>query len=136
MSLNYQKALPRDSGTGEAMQAYPAPRLSLREIVSENAATSSVVTLNDNTTAIEVTAVGSTGFIKWIPTTNTNPSVISAAGTADYDHVIPAGTVRRFVVPQESIGVSSMSGANVMNGCYQRVAWKTGGIGSILSSEF
>ena len=136
MAINYQRPLPHDSGTSEVLQEFPAPFLAVREIVSENAATSSVITLDDRTTSIEVAAVGSTGFIKWIATTDTQASIISAAGTADYDHVIPAGTLRRFVVPQERAGITSIAGANIANGCYQRIAWKTGGVGSILSSEF
>lgn len=136
MAIPYQPNLPHDRGSGEALQEFPAPILAVQERVSENASTSSVITLSDRTTMLEVAAVGSTGFLKWIASTDTTASVISAAGTADYDHVIPAGTIRRFVVPQERAGIPSIAGANVQNGCYARVAYKTGGIGSILTAEF
>lgn len=137
MSLNYQRALPRDASTNEALQAYPAPIVAIQSRTSENATVSSAISLTDRTTALEVTAVGATAALKWIPTTSTNPSVIGIAGaTANYDHIIPAGTMRRFVVPQERAGVSSIAGANISNGCYQRVAYITLGIGSVLSSEF
>ena len=137
MAINYQRPLPHDRGSGEALQEFPAPFVAIQERVSENATTSSAISLSDQTTMLEVTAVGSTGFLKWIGTSNTNPSVISIAGaTADFDHVIAPNTTRRFVVPQERAGIPSIAGANIQNGCYQRVAYKTGGIGSILTSEF
>jgi len=118
------------------MQEFPAPVLALQRFSDENAAVSSVISLTDRTVQIEVAAVGSTGFLKWIPTTDTQASVVVGAVNPNYDHVIPAGTLRRFVVPQETQGVSSISGANVMNGLYRRVAYMSGGIGSILASEY
>lgn len=136
MALNYQRPLPKDSGSNEALQGYPAPFVALQARTSENATASSVISLTDRTTALEVTAVGATAALKWIPTTSTNPSVFSAAATANYDHIIPSGTMRRFVVPQETRGVASIAGANIMNGLYQRVAYATMGVGSVLSSEF
>lgn len=136
MAIPAQKPLPKDSGSNEALQAYPAPFLAIQSRTSENAVVSSVITLTDRTTALEVTAVGGTAALKWIATTSTNPSVLTGAATANYDHIIPAGTMRRFVVPQERAGVSSVSGANIMNGLYQRVAYITTGIASVLTSEF
>lgn len=134
MAIPAQKPLPKDSGSNEVLQAYPAPFLALQSRTSESAAVSSVITLTDRTTALEVTAVGGTAALKWIATTNTNPSVIAAATGANYDHIIPAGTMRRFVVPQERAGIPSISGANIMNGLYQRVAYI--GVASVLTSEF
>lgn len=137
MSVNYTKPLPKDAGSSEVMQDYPSARLALQSRTSENATVSSVVTLNDGTTMMEVTAVGTAAVIKWIPTTDTAASVISIAGaTANYDHVIPAGVLRRFVVPQERNAITSIAGANVMNGLYARVAYKSTGIGSVLTSEY
>lgn len=119
------------------MQELPAPFLAVRRITSENATVSSVITLNDNTTSIEIAAIGAAAAIKWIATSDTAASVISAAGaTSNYDHVIASNTVRRFAVPQETRAITSIAGANVMNGLYQRVAWKTTGVGSIMSAEF
>lgn len=134
MALNYQKPLPKDSGSNEALQAYPAPILAIQSRTSESAAVSSVITLSDRTTALEVTAVGGTAALKWIATGNTSASVIAAATGANYDHIIPAGTMRRFVVPQETRGIPSICGANIMNGLYQRVAYI--GPASVLTSEF
>lgn len=135
MSKNYAKTLPMDSGMNP-IQGLPAPVLAVRRLTSENASTSSVITLNDNTTQIEVSAMGTAAVIKWIPTTDTQASVISASGTANFDHVIPPNTMRSFVVPMERAGISSIAGANIMNGLYQRVAWKSVGVGSIMGSEF
>lgn len=112
----------------------PKPALVTR--TSENATASSVVTLSDNTTMIELAAVGGTAVLKWIQTSDTTASVISEAGTANYDHVIPSGQVRRFVVPQESIGTSSIVGANKQNGLYNRVAYKTVGVASVMTTEY
>lgn len=134
--LNYANSLPRDE-SGEAMQEFPAPKLSVRRFVSENATTSSVITLSDQTSGLEIAAVGGTGFIKWVATSDTEASVISiAGGTANYDHVIPAGNVRRFVVPRETAAITSVAGVNISEGLYRRVAWKTGGVGSILAAEY
>lgn len=137
MAKNYQKMLPHDSGSGEALQAYPAPYLALEQTTSENGTASSVITLTDRTTALEITAVGGPAAFRWVARTDTQASVITIAGTtANYDHVIPTGTLRRFIVPQEVQAITSIAGANVMNGLYQRVAWKTIGVASIMSSEF
>jgi hypothetical protein len=126
------------AGTGtEAFQNFPAPYTAVRRITSENATASSVITLNDNTVQLEIAAVGAPVAIKWIPTTDTQASVVTIAGaTSNYDHVIPSGVVRQFAVPLETRGTASIAGANIMNGLYQRVAWKTIGVGSIMSSEF
>lgn len=104
--------------------------------VSENATASSVITLNDNTTDLEVGAVGAPVFVKWVGRSDTTASVISAAGTANYDVLVQSGTVRRLVIPRETQGTSSIVGANISNGLYNRVAYKTGGIGSVFTTQY
>lgn len=137
MAINYSKPLPKDAGSSEAMQEYPPATLSVARITSENATTSSVITLNDQTTMLEVAAIGASAAFRWVPTSDTQASVVTIAGaSSNYDHVIPSGTLRRFVVPQERQAITSIAGANVMNGLYSRVAWKTIGVGSIMSSQF
>lgn len=136
MAIPAQKPLAKDSGSNEALQEYPAPFLAIQSRTSENAVVSSVINLTDRTTAIEVTAVGATAGIKWIATTNTSASVLTTAAGANYDHIIPTNTMRRFVVPQERQGISSIAGANIMNGLYQRVAIVTNIAASVLTSEF
>lgn len=136
MSLLYPKALPIDASS-QPMQEFPAPYLALEEDLSENNTASSVITLTDNTTIIEVGAFGTGAALKWISTTNTNPSVVTAAGaTADFDHAIAPNTIRRFVVPIETAGNTSVVGANKRNGLYNRIAVKSVGIGSVLTTQY
>lgn len=136
MAINYSKSLPRDQGN-IPMQEYPSPIKAIARNVSENAVASSVVTLNDGTTKIEIAAVGQAVAMRWVPSTDTQASVVAVAGaTANFDHIIPSGQVRQFVVPQERAGVSSICGANVMNGLFARLAFKSSGIGSVLATEY
>lgn len=108
-----------------------------KQYVSENGTASSVLTLTDNTTVVGITAGGAPAFIKWITTGDTQASVVAVAGsTANYDDVIPANTTRIFPIPMETAGTTSIVGANKANGLYNRMAWKSGGIASILAVEF
>lgn len=137
---NYAKAMARDKG-GEAMQNSPAPNLALARSGAENGTASSVLTLTDNTTVIEVSAQGVSAALRWIPATETaavSPfaSIITAVSGVNYDHIIPSGTVRRFVVPIETMPSASVVGANVQNGLYKRVAIKNIGVGSVLLAEY
>ncbi len=132
----YANAIPNDV-TGNPIQGAGMLIPAIVSTVSENATASSVITLNDNTTDLEVGAVGASAFVKWISRTDTTASVISAAGTANYDVFVPSGTVRRLVIPRETIGAgASVVGANIQNGLYNRVAYKTGGIGSVLTTQY
>lgn len=136
--INPYPALPNDKNNN-ALQEFPAPKLAIQRFTSENAATSSVISFSHNTTAIEVAAVGGAAAIKWIATGNTNPSVITIAGsTSNYDHVIGTGTVRRFAIPIEVQGTGNQSvvGVNRQNGLYQRVAYKSVGVASVMLSEY
>lgn len=135
---NYAEPLPRDKTSTELLQEFPAPVLALQRYGSENAVASSVISVTHDTTVLEVTAIGTAATLKWIATGNTNPSVISAAATANYDHVIAPNITRRFVIPIESNPAyyGSMMGVNRLNGLYQRVAIKSMGIASVLVSEF
>lgn len=143
MSNQYAKPLPRDGG-GQPMQEYSAPFKALARYDNENNTASSVISFTDQTTAVEVAAIGGTGAaIRWVPRTETaavSPfaSVITAVSGANYDNVIPAGTVRRFVIPIETQGApqGSVVGANVQNGLYQRIAIKSFGISSVMTAEF
>lgn len=141
MASNYSKPMARDR-QGEPIQSAPAPFKAFATYGSENATASSVITANDNTTTIEVSAQGGTAFLRWVPSTETAAvtpfaSVISAAGTANFDHVIPSGSMRRFIVPIELAMVqSSVVGANVQNGLYKRYAIKSVGVASVLTNEY
>lgn len=132
---NYAKLLPRDVA-GTAMTGQVAPYVSLKAYSYENATASSVITLTPDTTAVEVAAVGGPAVIRWIPTTDTQASVISAAG-GNFDHVIPSGMYRRFVVPiEKSLPYPSIQGVGPLHGLYARMAWKSIGTASIMSNEF
>jgi hypothetical protein len=135
--MSYPKPLPVDQNR-TPMQELPAPYVAKASYAPENSSASSVISVTHDTTTIEVAAVGGAAVLKWIPTSSTNPSVISAAGTSNFDHVIPTGVVRRFVIPRESanIGPASVVGINRREGLYQRVAIKGVGVSSILTTEY
>lgn len=141
MSINYATGLPRDEH-GNGLQEYPSPVKALARYNTNNATVSSVITLTDDTTVIEVTAAGSDVAIRWVPATETAAvtpfaSVISQGATTNLDHVVPRNTYRRFVVPIESQGVSSIVGANVKNGLFKRVAVVSGAtVSSLIALEY
>lgn len=136
--INPYPAIPNDKNQN-ALQEYPPAKLAYQRFSSENAVNSSVISVSHNTTMIEVTAVGGAAVLKWIPTTDTTASVISAAGaTANFDNVIAPNTTVRYAIPIETQGTGNQSvvGQNRQNGLYQRVAYKTVGIASVLVAEF
>lgn len=138
----YAKGLPIDVNTNP-MQEYPPPFISQARYNSANGVASSVISLNPNTTSLEVGAVGGQGVvIRWVPVTETagvSPfaSVVSSGLGANFDHQIPANTYRRFVIPKETIGQNTPGQVGSVNGLYQRVAVINSGItpSSILVSE-
>jgi len=140
--MNYVKSLPRDTG-GAAMQEFPAPVISTARVNTDNAVASSVISLQPNTTAIEVGAFGGQGaVIRWVPVTETaavapRASVISSGATANFDHYVPPSTIRRFVIPKETQG-QAFGQVGSVNGLYQRVARISAGIvaSSVLVAEF
>lgn len=137
MGMQYQPALPQDRGMSP-MQEFAFPILAKARYGSENAVASSVISVTHDTTALTVGAFGTGAVLRWVATTDTQASVISAAGTANFDEIIPPNAVRRFVIPMERQGTNpgSVQGANRLNGLYQRVAVKSTGIGSVLVAEF
>src|ERR1035437_1177150 len=106
MTANYSPMLPRDKG-GQAKQSYPPAKPALMSW-SVVPTVSSVVSLTDNTTEIEIGATGGAGVaFRWIPITETagvTPfgSVIASGAGTNFDHIIPSGTVRRFVIPVDT----------------------------------
>ena len=123
----------------------PAPVKAVEQYLSENGTASSVITMTDNTTAIEIAAQSTPVAMRWVYATDgtgAQTSVIAVAGaTANFDHIIPANTVRRFVVPIETgpYGVapnSSVVGVAVEAGLFRRLAFKTQGIASVMVTEY
>lgn len=146
MSNNYAKPLPMDKNQAP-MQQFPAPFPAVVTAAKfrDNAVASSTLTLNQNTSEIEIGAIGGLGaVIRWIPLTETptvSPysSVIASGLGANFDHFIPAGWYRQFVVPKETqgLGTAPMQVGSTY-GLYQRVAIINAGTTatSVLVSEF
>lgn len=138
MALNYANAVPVDE-RGNPMQGLPPPVIALAT-TTISTAISSVVTLNNNTTDIEVSAPNIMVAIKWIGVNAAQTSVISSSlGTANFDHTIPSGTYRKFVVPRETQGMAGPALTNSIHGLYQRLALipiNGTGVASILVTEY
>lgn len=144
MAVNYASRNPHDE-MGDIIQGLPTPFPSQTRYNTANAVASSVISLNPNTTRIEVGAVGGQGLvIRWIPLTETaavSPfaSVVSSGVGANFDNHIPAGWYREFVIPKETqgLGTAPMQVGSAF-GLYQRVAVVNAGItaSSVLLSEF
>ena len=140
---NYVKSIPRDVG-GEPLQEFPAPYESLATYQVENAAISSAISFNPNTTSLEVGTFGGQGaVIRWVSVGETasvapRASVVASGAGANFDHWIPTGTYRKFAVPKETIGQMAGGQIGSVNGLFQRVAVINGGAtaASVLLTEF
>lgn len=134
--MNYAKALPRDTG-GAPMQDFPPARVALAT-TALSTGVSSMWTLNPNATLLEVAAPNVGVALKWIAIGATQTSVIvGTQATANFDHVIPQNMVRKFVIPQETMGqIGGQVGS--VHGLYQRVAVipVTTAVSSVLATEF
>lgn len=132
---NYAPQTPRGKDN-EPKVGYVPAKIALASYDRENASTSSVQSLTHNTTEIEVAAVSQWIAGRWAA--NQATSVITAAGTANMDFIVPSGEVRRYVVPRETSGsYASVQGVNRAEGLYQNIAYKTlAGNGSVLTIEF
>lgn len=140
--INYARELAHDKN-GIDLQEFAVPYKALARYSTNNAITSSVITLNDNTTSIEVSAVGQSVAVRWIPATETSgvspfASVITLNGaTANFDIVVPANYYRRLIPPIEGQGVSSIVGLGVQAGTYRRVAvMSAAAVSSIMVTEY
>ena len=138
--MNYSPLLPRDKSDA-VKTAYPPAASALGIVVRENASTSSILLLGHDTTELEVGAMGTAVALKWMPqalvdSSVAGTSVITAAGTANYDNIIAADTVRRFVVPRVGAGYTqSVQGVNRAEGLFPAVAFKSVGIGSVVTIQ-
>ncbi len=133
------KRLPHDQD-GTELQEFAVPYPALASNNSENNTASSVITFNDNTTSLEIHAVGGAAAIRWITASTIsglgNTSVVSAASGFNADGMIPANYFRRFAIPQATGGVNSIVGLNKQAGLYNAVAVKTVGIASVATLQF
>lgn len=144
MSLNYSKGKPVGNNNVPHFDSPPAVAAIGTTVRDGTTTTSSILILTQNTTAIEVSPTGGPAFIKWLSQATVDSSVagtsvLATGATANYDHIIPAATVRRFVVPvnsatNQTIGATATSyvGANVENGLYSHIAYR-GTVTSIIS---
>lgn len=135
---NYAKGVPMGNNQVPFFNC-PPPVKAVIARLSENATASSVITMSQNTTAIELTTLGTAALMKWITVGDGEGSVFGNASVMSYDHVVAANTTRRFVVPIEvspNGAPSSMVGANIENGLFRRFAWKTQGVASVYSNEY
>lgn len=134
MSTAYSKELPVDR-SGNTMLNSPPPYLALATLHRDNASTSSVTSFNGNTTVVEVSAVTTGAGIRWA--TNQATSVITAAGTANFDNFVIAGSTRLLVIPRRVQGdSSSVVGLNTQEGLYANIATISVGIGSVLLTQY
>lgn len=132
--MNYSNGKPLGNNN---VPQYDAPAIASTVAIRgvDNATVSSVVTLTQDTTDVEVAAIGGAAIVKWVRTSDTQASVTSSG----FDYVVSKDTVRHFVVPIEAYvaqGYSSMQGANRENGLYQRLAFKSTGISSVYVTEY
>lgn len=117
---NYAKQLPKSQNEMQYDAAPPA----FVSNQSQNGVpiASSVVSLNDKTTVIELMVIGGQGG---------NAGIIGKWGTGSvtgtsFDIQVNSGQTRQFVVPQSVFGnISSIAGANVANGLYNSLSLKT-----------
>lgn len=107
---------------GNPIQNLPA-NVPAINVTTSGTLLSSVITLDDNATRVEVAATGTGAVaIKWFGSVVANPSV---TGT-NLDHVVPAQTVRLFVIPPSVLGRASsgsiIGGYGATNGLYKQIA--------------
>jgi len=134
----YAEQLPTDKNSNP-LQGFPSPFPANASWTSENATTSSILNLGHDTTMVEVAAINTGVAIKWITSTNSSGSVVTAAGSANFDHVVPNATYRRFVVPRDTTltqNPQSVQGVNRAEGLYNRLAIKSLGVSSVLTTEY
>lgn len=143
---NYVKPIPRDTG-GEPLQDYPAPYKAVAVTHKPNCSSSSILYLHPTAAHIEVAAHGGQGVaIRWIPSVEgaaASPFGSIVASTSllgivpNFDHVIPADSVRRFAIPRETTG-GIVGQISSINGLYIKVAFINTGTtaASIMATEF
>lgn len=99
---NYSPTIPRDKFNTPKVTYGPA-KVSLASENREATVVSSILLLNNQTTELEITPTTTTAF-KWlsravIDSSVAGTSVITAAGTSNFDFVVPGNETRRVVVP-------------------------------------
>lgn len=130
MSSAYAKQVPHDA-SGEPIVGAPPAFVALQSTAATNTV-SSTISFNVGTTFLEVTAIGAPVALKW-----GSSSVITSAGSSNFDVIIPAGGLRQMAIPVSVTGTSSIVGANIQNGLYNSASFKTiTTSASILTTEY
>ena len=142
---NYSPFLPHGKND-EVKQNYPPAKIALVRTNNENANASSILLLGHNTTEIEVMGAGNPCVIgiagKWlsqatVASSVAGTSVITAAGSTNFDFVVPGGVISKYVVTiSTNPQTGSVQGINRELGLYRRVAIKSIGTASVLLAEF
>lgn len=140
---NYAAGAPMGNNQVPLFEA-PAPYKALKQYYKDNGSVSSVITLTENTTAVEIASGNNIATaIRWVNVTDgsgANTSVITSGATANFDHIVPANYYRKFVVPIEttnnSEGSGSVVGQNIANGLFRRLAFINAGVGSVFVTEY
>lgn len=139
---NYARGIPMGNNQMPASYQAPPAVAAIATTVRDTTATvSSIRTLTADTTAIEVAATGGPVYIKWltrsvVDSSVAGTSVLATGAGANFDHVIPAASFRRFVVPiatNNPQGYGSFVGANVENGLYPNIAFAGGTGASVIA---
>lgn len=129
---NYAAGSPLGNNQNQIYSTPPAFKAVATTVKDVAATTSSILILNQNTTGVEISSTGGPMAFKWlyqnvVDSSVAATSVITTGATADFDHVVPNNTYRRFVVPQavnNPQGYGSFVGGNIENGLYTHVALK------------
>lgn len=136
MARDYAAGMPVGNNGAPVSQNTPAPFKAVKQYFSANGTASSVITFTQDTTAIEIATGGTAVVMRWVNVADTQASVT----TANFDHAIPAGNQRRFVIPIEAQYQTnpnaSAVGANTEYGLFKRVAYQNVGVGSVFVSEY
>ena len=122
----YARELPVDKNNNP--YTVSSPNFQSLQATTGTPTTSSIISLTDRTTVVEVTAIGGPIMMKWGNTS------IATGNAAVIDNAIPPNTSRTFVVPQSVFAVSSnqsVMGANGANGLFNMLSVKTLGASSI-----
>ena len=142
--INYAPATPRGRDGTAKYDTYGPVKVAITALNKENAAVSSILLLNVQTTELEITPTATTAF-KWLSQTVIDSSVagtsvlVGAAVVPNFDFVVPANNTRRVVVPQAGPGnETSVAAARGLYGLYAGLAFKTAvnaAVGSVLTIE-
>lgn len=115
---------------GDTFQEAPDPKQAFASKSPSGLNTSSIYTMTDNTTVLDVAVISNAGSgglaLRWVQSTDTQGSVIATGASANFDYVIPPNYRQRLVVPidpsKNGVGTASVVGINVQKGLYQKYA--------------